>query len=93
MLRSKGWGHFDFLEPVKLCTEMSKKNDVILILCSLKFMKVQSSHLSVHLNNLSQVSCSKDLIIFSIAASSSPFVLHGSAADHSYSLKFMINCS
>lgn len=93
MLRSKGRGRFDFLEPAKLCTKMSKKNDVIPILRSLKLMKIRSSHLSVHLNNLSQVSCTEDLIIFPIEASSSPFVLHGSAADHSCSLKFMINCS
>lgn len=41
------------LEPEKLCTNTPKKKNVILILGGLKFMKVQRSHLSMHLNNQS----------------------------------------
>lgn len=53
MLRGKDHGHFDSLEPEKLCTNIPKKNNVILILGGLRFVKVQTSHLSVHLNNQS----------------------------------------
>lgn len=63
-------GHFDSLELKKLCSNTPKKKKVILILGGLKFMKVQRSHLSMHLNNESWISCSKDPISFSTAASS-----------------------
>lgn len=49
----KDQGHFDSLELKKLCSNTPKKKKVILILGGLKFMKVQRSHLSMHLNNQS----------------------------------------
>lgn len=46
-------GHFDYLEAEKLWTKTHKKNNVILVLGGHKFMKVQRSYLSMHLNNQS----------------------------------------
>lgn len=47
-------GYFDSLEAEKLCTKTHKKMNVILILASIfKFMNVQRTYLSTHLNNQS----------------------------------------